>query len=188
MDERKITLGSDETHMIDDPAPVQDGPDDDVCVHKIVPELVGNPSGGIGLMRLTIIGHKHGTPEADDEVATLIMNVPNAATFASRILDKSAETDDLTAMITAMALARETKITPEQEAEIAASRQEAMMVLRDLLDFQEPTEKPRGVRAVHPADEPVNLLYGMGNPDDRPTMAPLDNRDEYPGMGEGGYL
>lgn len=162
------------------------------CAHEIRPELVTNENGMDGI-KFTVIGHKTGTAEADEVLFSFITGVPGSAVLASAILDEADKADDVTKMIASMALARfEMEKSPVQTP--ADDPMGALVAaLFGAISEGEPTggtegEKPRGVKAVSPADEPVRLLYGTGNPGGRPTIAPVDNRDEYPGLGEGGYL
>jgi hypothetical protein len=149
----------------------------DYCAHEIRPELVPNKNGIDGI-KLTVIGHNADVAEADEVLFSFITSVPGAAVLASAILDESTKSDEVTQMITSMALARhELDKSPVQNP-----ADDPMAALAALMIGE---EKPRGVAA---AVDPVRLVNFGDNPGGRPTLAPVDNRDEYPGIGDGGYL
>lgn len=177
---------------------------EDVCVHEIRPEIA-KTSGTVigGVMKLRVMGHLMGNDHASEELFCLITSVPNAAVFASKILEESGKVDSFTGFITAMALQREMQDAAEREqsapqvpAEPEPDPLEMLAAIfggdmggmvKPLDDEQDVTgEKPKGFARNATEDDPVRLIDLGTNPGGRPTFAPIDNRDDYPNIG--GYL
>jgi hypothetical protein len=174
------------------------------CLHEIKPEIVSNPTFGPDAMKLTFFGHKLGEPDSNDELFSMVTGVPNGAIFASRMLDSVDGADQLTQTITAIALQREiatveaakgNKVEQPNPMDLLGALFGSMggMVV-PLDDDGEPVEgderegekvEKAGVKFAT-GDDPIRLLT-LGNPDGRPTFAPIDNRNEFP-EDMGGYL
>jgi hypothetical protein len=154
-------------------------------------------------MRLRGFGHKVGEDESDEEIFSTVCGVPNMAVFASRILDEIDNAGPLTQMITAIALQREIEKSEPKATEEAPNPMEALAALLGSLvpggsdvqiipmgDFGGGSEEESdetsttGVKYAG-TNDPVRIL-DLGGPSK--TFAPIDNRDEYPCIGEGGYL
>ncbi len=141
-----------------------------VCVHDIVPEIVPNPQGAMDAMKIRIIGHNIEEPHADDELFALLAGVPNAAIFASRILEAVSGANEFSQIMVAIGLSRE--LAEDQREQDAKA--------------DEPVTPSKGYAKNATKDDPIRLINLGDNPDGRPTMAPIDNRDEYKNIG--GYL
>lgn len=182
--------------------PTEGVEDTNVCIHAIEPKVIPTPDGGIGsVMKLHIKGHAISEPESDTELFVLVTAVPNAAVFAAQILEAVTEADPFTQIMTAMALTREMEMSAKREQEQPtdpASEGNAFQRLSEIfgdsmggmivpLDDEPATEaEPKGYAKNATEDDPIRLLNLGTNPGGRPTMAPIDNRDEYPNIG--GYL
>lgn len=193
----------------------QDNPKDgEICVHEIRPEIMKRPFGiGPDAMRLRIIGHKVGEPEGDEEIFSLVTAVPNAAIFASRMLEESVYSSAFTQMITKMALEREdaeatkrhderaNKIVDDADGDPMAALmalfggilpEGASVQLIPLNDLGEPEEgdgteaaPAKGYAREANRDDPVRKL--RLDDSGMTTWAPVDNRSDYPDD-MGGYL
>lgn len=163
-----------------------------VCVHDIVPEIIPNSQGAMDAMKIRVIGHRIEEPHANDELFVLLTGVSNAAVFASHILEAVSGANELSQIMTAMALTRELaksdhrKTESETEddplkrlSEIFGDDMGEMIVPLD----DEPVSK--GYTRNATGDDPVRILKLPGEPN--ATFAPIDNRDEYP-EGMNGYL
>jgi hypothetical protein len=172
----------------------------EICVHDIKPEFVPTPGRALGgVMKLHVMGHVLGGSESVDEIFSLIAAVPNMAIFASRILEEVGKADELSQIITAIALSRELEETTKREAasppveavqdsdalarlsEIFGSSMGGMIVPLD----GESQPEGKGYAKNATDDDPVRILKLQGEPSF--TFAPVDNRDEYP-EGMNGYL
>lgn len=184
-----------------------------VCVHELRPEIM-RMDGVMDAMKITVVGHMIGAEHADEDLFALVSAVPNAAVFASRILDEVTKADQVTQMITTIALAGEqAKSGFAPNPEEAAGAADFMSALAEAFGGGVPinTEtapgpeesdephgqgdgfdpygedlKPRGFAPNATADDPVRIMY-LGNPAGRSTFAPVDNRSDFPDD-MGGYL
>lgn len=160
-----------------------------ICVHDIVPENVPLPKSIMSAMKLRVIGHVFGETDKDDELFVLVMSAPNAAIFASRILEEGTKSDELTQIMTAMVLSREVEeMTKRNQPSEADPLAELSKLFGDSVPLDGETEAgPKGYARNATIDDPIRLLDLGTNPDGRPTVAPIDNRNEYP-EGMNGYL
>lgn len=146
---------------------------DCVCVHDIVPEVVPNPQGAMDAMKIRVIGHKTGEPHANDELFALLTGLPNAAVFASRILESVSDANEFSQVMVAIVLSRElAKDDPKRQGD-------------DVFGDDEPVAPSKGYAKNATDDDPVRIMKFDGEPSR--TFAPIDNRDEFP-EGMNGYL